>query len=100
MAASRVEEGSVADERIAARTGGYWSGMGAEARGGHDTPQPIPTAEWLSRLAPGAAAVIAVGTCATWGGIPAAEGNPTGAMGTAALATSASVRTARAKGTW
>lgn len=76
-------EGSVADERIAARTGGYWSGMGAESRPGYDSAQPIPTAEWLSRLAPGAAAVIAVGTCATWGGIPAAEGNPTGAMGTA-----------------
>ena len=76
-------EGSVADERIAARTGGYWSGMGVELRPGNDVPQPIPTAEWLSRLAPGAAAVIAVGTCATWGGIPAAEGNPTGAMGTA-----------------
>jgi hydrogenase small subunit len=76
-------EGSIADERIAARTGGYWSGMGVESRAGHGSAQPIPTAEWLSRLAPGAAAVIAVGTCATWGGIPAAEGNPTGAMGTA-----------------
>jgi len=76
-------EGSVPDERIAARTGGYWSGMGVEARGADGALQPIPTAEWLSRLAPGAAAVIAVGTCATWGGIPAAEGNPTGAMGAA-----------------
>jgi hydrogenase small subunit len=43
--------------------------------------QPIPTAEWLERMAPNAAAVIALGTCATWGGIPAAIGNPTGAMG-------------------
>lgn len=76
-------EGSVPDERIASRWGGYWSGMGVETREGHDQPQPIPTAEWLRRLAPGAAAVIAVGTCATWGGIPAADGNPTGAMGTA-----------------
>jgi hydrogenase small subunit len=31
-------------------------------------------------MAPGAAAAIAIGTCATWGGIPAAHGNPTGAM--------------------
>lgn len=76
-------EGSVADERIAASTHGYWSAMGVEPREGHEQDQPIPTAEWLSRLAPGAAAVIAVGTCATWGGIPAAEGNATGAMGTA-----------------
>jgi hydrogenase small subunit len=34
----------------------------------------------VRRLAPGAAAVIAVGTCATWGGIPAAYGNITGSM--------------------
>ena len=31
-------------------------------------------------MAPHAAAAIAIGTCATWGGIPSAEGNPTGAM--------------------
>ncbi len=76
-----VMEGSVADERIAGRTGGYWSAMGVEPKEGFDDPQPVPTAEWVRRLAPGAAAVIAVGTCATWGGVPSAEGNPTGAMG-------------------
>lgn len=75
-----VYEGSIADERIAARTGGYWSAMGVEPREGFAQEQPVPTAEWLKRLAPGAAAVIAIGTCATWGGIPAAEGNPTAAM--------------------
>ena len=73
-------EGSVADERIAGRTGGYFSAMGVEPREGFGQPQPVATAEWIRRLAPGAAAVIAVGTCATWGGIPSAEGNPTGAM--------------------
>ena len=31
-------------------------------------------------MAPGAAAVVAIGTCATWGGIPAAAGNVTGSM--------------------
>ena len=75
-----VYEGSIADERIAARTGGYFSAMGAEPKAGFDDPQPVPTAEWLRRMAPGAAAVIAIGTCATWGGVPSAEGNPTGAM--------------------
>ena len=75
-----VYEGSIADERIAARTGGYWSAMGVEPREGFAQDQPVPTAEWLKRLAPGAAATIAIGTCATWGGIPAAEGNPTAAM--------------------
>jgi hydrogenase small subunit len=70
-----IYEGSIADESLAAKTGGYWSAMGSET-----IPKPIPTATWLKRLAPGAAAVIAIGTCATWGGIPAAYGNPTGSM--------------------
>ncbi len=46
-----------------------------------ETGQPITTNEWLDRLAPKAAAVVAVGTCATYGGIPAMKNNPTGAMG-------------------
>lgn len=72
-------EGSVADESIAGAFGGYWSAMGSELRA-DGTHQPIPTARWLQELAPGAAAVIAVGTCATWGGVPAAAGNVTNAM--------------------
>ncbi len=75
-----VYEGSIADERIAARTGGYWSAMGSEVMGEGSDSRPVPSAEWAERLAPGAAATIAIGTCATWGGIPSAEGNPTGAM--------------------
>ncbi len=74
-----IFEGSVADESLAAAHGGYWSGLGARERDG--APQPIPTAEWLERMAPHAAAVIAIGTCATWGGVPAAYGNVTGSMG-------------------
>ncbi len=76
-----VFEGSIADERIAARTGGYWSAMGVRAlEEGQECAQPSSTAEWCERMAQGAAAMIAIGTCATWGGIPAAEGNPTGSM--------------------
>jgi hydrogenase small subunit len=75
-----VFEGSVADERIAHRTGGYFSAMGVEAMSEQEEQHPVPTATWLKRLAPGAAAMIAIGTCATWGGVPSAEGNPTGAM--------------------
>jgi quinone-reactive Ni/Fe-hydrogenase small subunit len=37
--------------------------------------------EHLERLAKDAAAVVAVGTCATYGGVPAAAPNPTGAVG-------------------
>lgn len=78
-----VLEGSIADERIAAKTGGYFSAMGVPQEPEYDPweAQPSTTAEWVARLAPGAAAMIAIGTCATWGGIPAAIGNPTGSMG-------------------
>jgi hydrogenase small subunit len=75
-----VFEGSVADERIAERTGGYFSAMGVESIADREGTRPVPTATWLKRMTPGAAATIAIGTCATWGGIPSAEGNPTGAM--------------------
>ena len=74
-----VYEGSVADEDIAGAYGGYWSAMGAQTMA-DGSQQPIPTAHWLRDMAPGAAATVAIGTCATWGGIPAAAGNVTGAM--------------------
>lgn len=73
-------EGSVGDEQIAGDFGGYWSAMGMEDLGDGKW-RPYPTAKMLSDMAPNAAAVIAVGTCATWGGIPAAQGNVTHAMG-------------------
>jgi hydrogenase small subunit len=56
---------------------GYWMGLGEDP----DTGRQITSLEWLDRLAPGAAAVVAVGTCATWGGIPGAKGNVTNSMG-------------------
>ncbi|MDQ3978406.1 MAG: hypothetical protein M3314_02485, partial [Actinomycetota bacterium] len=68
-------EGSVMDESIAGE--GYWMGLGEDP----ETGRQITSLEWLDRLAPGAAAVIAIGTCATWGGIPASKGNATNAMG-------------------
>ncbi|CAN5832468.1 hydrogenase small subunit [soil metagenome] len=75
-----VYEGSIADERIADRTGGYWSAMGVSVIEESGDSRPHTTADWCALLAPGAAATIAIGTCATWGGVPAAEGNPTGSM--------------------
>lgn len=74
-----VFEGSVADETIASKNGGYWSGMGMRKKEDGEN-EMISTAEWLKRLAPGAAATIAIGTCATWGGVPAAVGNVTNSM--------------------
>lgn len=70
-----VLEGSVPNEQISGE--GHWAGMGVDP----ETRQPIKTTSWLDRLAPRAAAVLALGTCAAYGGIPAMRGNPTGAMG-------------------
>ena len=64
-----VLEGSVPDDQALPSGGGYFAAMGTER-----------ASEWLVRLAPGALASVAIGTCATWGGIPAAAGNITGSM--------------------
>jgi hydrogenase small subunit len=72
-----VVEGSIPDENN--KTEGYWASFGTD----ETTGQPITTCEWIDRLAPRAWAVMAVGTCATYGGIHAMEGNPTGCMGLA-----------------
>jgi hydrogenase small subunit len=70
-----VVEGSIPNEKINGE--GHWAAIGDDP----ETGQPITTNEWVDRLAPKAAAVVAVGTCATYGGIPAMKNNPTGAMG-------------------
>ncbi|HXU73540.1 MAG TPA: hydrogenase expression protein HypE [Polyangia bacterium] len=70
-----VMEGSIPNERI--KPEGYWAAFGNDPA----TGQPIPTSDWLDKLAPHATAIVAAGTCATYGGIHAMEGNPTGAMG-------------------
>jgi len=75
-----ILEGSISDETLALATGGYWSGQGEEPWGPDGELRTVSTDEWIARLAPGAAASFAIGTCATWGGIPAAAGNVTGAM--------------------
>jgi hydrogenase small subunit len=75
-----IYEGSVADESLTV-AGEPWSAEGAlPLWSPEEGRERVATAEWLRRMAPGAAAVIAIGTCATWGGIPASYGNPTGAM--------------------
>ncbi|HEY4383570.1 MAG TPA: hydrogenase expression protein HypE [Ktedonobacteraceae bacterium] len=70
-----VVEGSIPNEKI--KSEGYWAALGNDSV----TNQPITTCEWIDRLAPKAWAVVAAGTCATYGGIHAMQGNPTGAMG-------------------
>jgi hypothetical protein len=70
-----VVEGSMPDERN--KSEGHWCGFGNDP----ETGQPRTTNEWLDRLAPKATVILAVGTCATYGGIHAMAGKPTGAMG-------------------
>jgi len=70
-----ILEGAIGNERI--NGDGHWTGFGVDPIDG----QPITVNEWIDRLAPKAAAVMAVGTCATYGGVPAMKNNPTGAMG-------------------
>jgi len=80
-----VLEGSVPDDQSFLEEG-FFSGLGV----GADWPasleaprapdQPLRMTDWLRAMAPGAAACIAIGTCATWGGVPAAAGNITGSM--------------------
>lgn len=70
-----VVEGSIPNEHN--KREGYWAGFGTDPK----TKQPIPTCDWITRLAAHAWAVVGAGTCATYGGIHAMEGNPTGCMG-------------------
>ena len=70
-----VVEGSIPNEAV--KTEGYWAALGFDRA----TGQPIPTCEWIDRLVPHAWAVVAAGTCATYGGVHAMAGNPTGCMG-------------------
>ena len=80
-----VVEGSIPDDQSLEREGQY-AGLGV----GGDWPQSLPASraddqplratDWVWAMASGAAACIAIGTCATWGGIPAAAGNITGSM--------------------
>jgi hydrogenase small subunit len=78
-----VVEGSIPNEQI--NGDGYWTSMGNEPGtagvDGYDQPRTLN--RWIDLLAPRAWAVVAAGTCATYGGIHAMAGNPTGSMGLA-----------------
>jgi hydrogenase small subunit len=69
-----VLEGSVMDESLAGE--GTFSRLGEQPDG-----QPITIAMWIDRLTARAEAVVAIGSCAAWGGIPAAAGGVVGAKG-------------------
>ena len=74
-----VLEGSVPNEELSRR-----GLVGGIRRRSGDRASRSPCS-WIDRLAPKAAAVMALGTCAAYGGIPAMRNNPTGAMGLATI---------------
>ena len=47
---------------------------------GEKDDQPITALDWIKSLGENALAVVAIGSCAAWGGIPSAPPNPTGAV--------------------
>ena len=63
-------EGSIPDETTSGK--GYWVAFGTDASG-----EALRSCDWIDRVAPNAWAVVAAGTCATYGGIHAMQGNPT-----------------------
>jgi hydrogenase small subunit len=69
-----VLEGAIPNEEAAAKEGGYYCAVGDKAG------KLVTISEILTSLKDKAAATVAVGTCATFGGIAAAKPNPTGAM--------------------
>ena len=73
-----VIEGSIPNQNII-EGDGYWTSFGNDP----DTGEPLTLNWWIDQLAPRAWAVVAAGTCATYGGIHAMAGNPTGCMGLA-----------------
>ncbi len=72
-----VVEGSIPNEET--HSEGYFTSFGNDPQ----TGEPITLNTWIDRLAPKALAVVACGTCATYGGIHAMAGNATGCMGLA-----------------
>jgi len=79
-----VLEGSIPDDQ--SLSAGHFATLGSSAdapramRQNRSGGQSLKVTDWVIALAPRASACIAMGTCATWGGIPAAAGNITGSM--------------------
>ena len=70
-----ILEGAIPDEKKAGKNGGYYCAVGDK------DGKLVTINELILSLKDKAAAVVAVGTCATYGGISAAKPNPTGSMG-------------------
>jgi hydrogenase small subunit len=54
---------------------------GPEGSGRYDMFAGRPMKDWVAEIAPKAGIVVAIGDCATWGGLPAVPPNPTNSRG-------------------
>ncbi len=73
----------VVEGAIPTEADGKYCIVGETMKDGHH--EEITMVDLVKELAPGAAAMLAVGTCAAYGGIPAAQGSETGAQGVSAF---------------
>jgi len=95
MAGQGAQVLDVLEETAEAKPGGYILVMegsiplthGTFSLLGEDGDRETPMSEKAVRLARDAMAVVAMGTCASYGGIPSGEPNPTGAVSIAELLT-------------
>ncbi|MGQ4833668.1 MAG: hypothetical protein ACP6IS_07220 [Candidatus Asgardarchaeia archaeon] len=74
-----VTEGAFPDETIAEQTGGYWCSLGIH------NGEEIKATDYLRAVSQHVAAVVAVGACIAFGGIPQDNPNPTHTTGTIGL---------------
>ena len=87
MAAAGVQSRENRDRPVTERPGGYIAvvegSIPTGANGAYCTIGGESAIDIARKVCGNAAATIAIGTCATYGGLPAASPNPTGALGVA-----------------
>jgi len=75
-----VVEGAIPNDD--GKTRDAWSTLGVDKPGTNRTfDEQVKMTDWLDRLAPMSTAIVAAGTCATYGGVAAATANRGGVMG-------------------
>jgi hydrogenase small subunit len=89
MAGSGLQAKQALDEAVQKYTGKYILVVeGSIPTGAHGIYMKLagrPAMDVLADIGGKAAAIIAIGSCASWGGIPSADPDPTGAVGVADL---------------
>lgn len=89
MAAAGADAERALEEAVAANTGRFVLVVEGSIPQGrmadYMTLAGKPAVDVLRRVAKDAAAIVAIGSCASWGGIPSADPNPTQATGVASI---------------